>query len=770
MSSLFSGSFCCPGSFWSLGDGSGCRLFGSGVPLAPRERPSTSDGRRLHLVAFPTLLSPFVLFLLGPHTIYHANRGEFSSGFTDIAWPWLLLAVAATWSLLLGIGCLICLLSLRLTRLYAALLLAFGILFWAQGNLWVGDYGALDGRAIEWDRLAVRVPYELAVWAVVPFLAVVLSRSVGRFAAFTAQLFLVLQLGALAITWGGAADERQAGEAEPPPELFQFSPERNVIHVVLDEFQSDVFGAMLEEDRAWLDRTFTGFTFFDDHLGAFPSTSFSMPAMLTGKEYRNGQPAREFVRQVFSEGSIFASLNRAGYAIDATSIMPRPWFEDWFGPDGSPVRAGGARYKIVKPFVSRADYREFTAHQLLELSVSRHVPHVAKRALSENPAWFDRVFVLNSARTEASQRRHIASNSAAFFGQFIDAMDLGRDRPAYKLLHMGMPHRPVVLNADCGFIDVTRFSLQSYLGQSRCAINLVATFLDRLRDFGIYDSSLIIISSDHGTDLRPLGFSGKSASLPAFQGASIARLSSIAGASRPLMAIKPIGQIGALTVSDAPTAHIDLPATVLGLLGLPADLGQQQMLERDPAIPRRRVFGMYDLRSRFPEGNLDRLDLLTVERNSTDATGWSLMHSIMPPDQRLPARDLDFGEGRNTAYLGPGWSRGTQESTADDEEMSFVFGIREQAVIFVSLPPNAVELVAHLSATEDGGLESIDVAVEGRHMTRWRLLDRNGYRDYSASIPPDPARPPITRITFHFDAPSTEDVLVKLNRLSCRTR
>ena len=269
-----------PSGLWGMARAADC----SG--LACRWRPA--NGRRLRdaasiWVAFPALLSPFVLFLLAPHTIYHANRGEFSSGFTDIAWPWLLLAVAATWSLLLGIGCLICLLSLRLTRLYAALLLAFGVLFWAQGNLWVGDYGALDGRAIEWDRLAGRVPYELAVWAVVPFLAVVLSRSVGRFAAFTAQLFLVLQLGALAITWGGAADERQAGEAEPPPELFQFSPERNVIHVVLDEFQSDVFGAMLEEDRAWLDRTFTGFTFFDDHLGAFPSTSFSMPAMLTGE-------------------------------------------------------------------------------------------------------------------------------------------------------------------------------------------------------------------------------------------------------------------------------------------------------------------------------------------------------------------------------------------------------------------------------------------------------------------------------------------------------
>ena len=160
-------------------------------------------------MASPALLAPFVLFLLGPHTIYRANSGEFSAAFTDIAWPSLLVAVAAAWSLLLGIGCLICFLSLPLTRLYAALLLALGVLFWAQGNLWVGDYGALDGRAIEWDRLAGRVPYELAVWAVVPLLAALFSRSVSRFAPFTAQLFLVLQVGGLAITWGGPDADRR---------------------------------------------------------------------------------------------------------------------------------------------------------------------------------------------------------------------------------------------------------------------------------------------------------------------------------------------------------------------------------------------------------------------------------------------------------------------------------------------------------------------------------------------------------------------------------
>ena len=735
---------------------------------APR---SVGDfGRRLHLVVFPALLGPAVLFFLGPHTIYNANLGEFSTGFTDIAWPWLLLAVGGGWTILLGVGCVICLLSDGLTRLYASLLLALGLLFWAQGNLWVGDYGVLDGRAIDWARLAGRVPYELVVWTVIPLLAVVFWRSVSQVARFAAQLFLVLQAGALAITWAGPDLERPIRWEEPPPELFQFSPQRNVIHIVLDEFQSDVFAAMLESDPTWFDRTLPGFTFFADHLGAFPSTSLSMPAMLTGKEFRNEQRVRDFVRQAFSEWSIFSSLNDAGYVIDATSIMPTPWFEDWFPAEQSLVTAGGARFSIPKPFVSRGDYREFTGRQLLELSVSRHVPHIAKVALSDHPEWFDRMFFLSSAPIEASRRQHEASNSAAFFEQFIDTMSLGRDRPVYKLLHVGLPHRPIVLDAECGFIDDTPFSPETYLGQSWCAIKLVGGFLDRLRDFHIYDSSLIVLSSDHGTDLSPFDFTGRSESLPLVRGASIAGLSHIVASSRPLMAIKPPSGTGPLMVSQAPTAQADVPVTMLALLGLSADLDGESMFERDAASPRDRVYGMYDLRWRFPEAYLNRLDLLTVERISTDATGWNLDRSIMSPEQSVPAADVDLGGGRNTTYLGPGWSRGSEEQIEGAGIVSFVSGISARAVIFASLPREAVALVARLSAPRDGGLDSIAVTIDGREIERWGPLNREGYHDYSANIPADPTRPSVSTIAFHFDAPTTDAFVVKLDRIRFHTQ
>ena len=727
-------------------------------------------GRRLYLVSVPALLVPFVIGLLGPHTIYSANRGEFSGVFSDIAWPWLLLATGGSWAMLVVIGGVTTLVSDRLTRLYAVLLLAFGALFWAQGNLWVASYGALDGREIAWDRYAGRVPYELTVWIAVPLLAAMWVRPISRLAPFVAQLFLGLQIGGLALTWGGAEVDQAPRWQEPPPELFQFSAQQNVIHIVLDEFQSDAFAAMLEGDRPWFNQTFAGFTYFADHLSAFPSTSLAMPALLTGREFRNEQPVPDFVRQAFSEWSILSSLSSSGYAIDATSIMPMPWFRAWFGPEDSPVNKGAARFSIRKPFVSRADYREFTARQLLELSVSRHVPHVGKVALAENPSWFDRILLFNSSRVEASNRRYEASNSAAFFEQFIERMDVGRGRPVYKLLHVGVPHRPVVLDAECRFIDWTRFSADSYVGQSRCALTLVAALLDRLRSFGIYDQSLIVVSSDHGTAWQPIDFEGRSLGLPLITGASIAALPNIVGAARTLMVVKPPGRTGSLAVSDAPTTHADLSGTMLGLLGMSHSQGGGSMFDLSVASDRRRVFGMYDLQFRFPEGYLNRLDLLTVDRISTDATGWDWERSVLPPDQELQLLDVDFGEGRNTRYLGPGWSRGVVETAEDEGEVSFVGAISERAVIFASLPQGMMELVARVSAPSDGGLESIRVSLDGRSIDRWRPGMRLGYQDYVARVPPDAERPHVSAITLEFDASTDDDVLAKLDRISARVR
>ena len=76
---------------------------------------------------------------------------------------------------------------------------------------------------------------------------------------------------------------------------FRALDETERIYFVLDGFQSDAFEDIVEADRAQMDRQFSGFTFFRNHMGAFPTTIVSIPAMLTGSVYRNQEPLRRFI-------------------------------------------------------------------------------------------------------------------------------------------------------------------------------------------------------------------------------------------------------------------------------------------------------------------------------------------------------------------------------------------------------------------------------------------------------------------------------------------
>ncbi len=601
---------------------------------------------RLWLIAGPALLAPAVVFMFGPHTIFANNAGEFAVPFQQLAMPWLLKTVAMNWLLLFGMGCILAALSRRLAEVYAAILFALGIVLWGQGNLWNADYGVLAGQELDLSQHAGRAPYEISVLVIALLLAAIFFRSVSRIAPFASLVFMTVQAVSVASTGAGFGTQ-QPRWVEPPAEIYQFSSTQNIIHIVLDEFQSEVFADILQQDRASLDKQFSGFIYFSDHAAAFPTTSMSMPAMLTGQEYRNQVPASEFVRESFRKSSIFEKANRAGYEIDAMSIVPIESFEEWLGPETAP-NWSGARFRIRKPFISQEDYRRVTARQLLELSLFRHVPHSAKAYSIEHPGAFSRPIWMQREDSPAEIRKHEASNSVAFLEQFTSAMQVGRIRPVYKLLHVGVPHRPIVVDRECRFIGLTDMSRDSYTQQSRCAVKLVAAVLDRTRALGIYDSSLIVVSSDHGTDLDPASFTGESDSLSLIPGPSTTRLPAIAGTAKAIMFIKPPQRNGPISISDAPTTHIDLQPTMLDILGMPGST-EGSMLRRAAAQPRSREYGMYDPRQRFPKTYVDRLDVLSIDGRVADPSSWHFQRSIWDP--AVTARQS--GCGRRPAERSP---------------------------------------------------------------------------------------------------------------------
>ena len=273
--------------------------------------------------------------------------------------------------------------------------------------------------------------------------------------------------------------------AGPSDSMFDLSRTKNVIHIVLDGFQSDVFDDILRDDRERLDKSFSGAVFFADHAGAFPTTIASIPAMLTGDtSYRNEQPLQSYFRDRFEDGSLFKSLRAAGYRVDNITA--------WQYDNSSETHV----YPIPRPYVSYREYARFAAWELADLSLFRHAPHVLREGIYNDQKWrLQQVF----GPRDTSTRRYHSGNGAAVLDEFARRLTPAVDGPLYKFMHIGIPHLPVVLNANCEFIGAVRSpDRAAYKGQARCAVTKVTAILDRLKELGLYDSSLIVISSDHG--------------------------------------------------------------------------------------------------------------------------------------------------------------------------------------------------------------------------------------------------------------------------------
>lgn len=667
--------------------------------------------RRLAVVAAPALLGPVVVFLAGPHTVYSGNAAEFNVPFSALV-PRLALVTSGVWAALLAVGLVIALVSRRLTRLYAAVLFAAGVLVWAQGNLLLGEYGLLTGDELDLAAEAWRDPYEHALWIGVLVAAVLFSRHVASVAPLVSTVLVVLQVLLIVasplVAAGEPGDEEEDAQferrawREPPPEIAQLSRDRNVIHIVLDSFLSHALEGLLEQDREAMERILQGFVFFPDHLGAFPTTRGSMPAMLTGHAYRNQELFIPFQLHAIERDGIFGRLARHGYQVRSVTFHHREHPPATL-PDGSEA----VRYTIPTPYESYAGYVESASVQLIDLSLFRHVPHRLKARVYNDDEW-----LLQSRYTDLdAARRNRPSNHALFLQELIGRFTATESRPVYTYIHVAVPHPPLVMDGDCRYIGRQRFRTSSYLAQARCGLTLVDRLLNRLRDLGIYDRSIVVLTADHGWRLRR-----RIETLRARTPGGI--LDEVVQAASPLLAVKPAGSTGPLRISPAPTTVTDVPATILDLIGVQEDVQGESAMRLDEHAPRSREYAHHTWwAAGWQQPYFDVLWIFSVDGPVRSAESWRYRHAMFAPGENLEKR---IALKR----------RGLSEER-DGADGTFLWS-DPYAVAYA--PADARVLTIRVRKAPKVPRQTLTVRIDGAEAVR-HVLDSDGWQAFSLDLP-----------------------------------
>ncbi len=534
-------------------------------------------------LAISSLLLAFTALTFTPLHIYTTNTIEFQFSLSQLFRICLVVSSGIALAIFLLLACL--------PRLFhekgVAFVIALAVLIWAQGNLLVWHYGIFDGRDINWQNCFLFGFVDVAVW-----LAVLTATWFGAAFIYRQRQRIVLALALIQMISVGIDIARMPRLVGPNRYVFDrtnefdFSPERNVLLLLLDSFQGDFFQELITVEPEWK-AMFPGFTHYPNTIGAFSSTLFSLPDILTGQIY-DGSALKPFIQRAFAR-SLPTVLSENGFRSELYPLMYHL----------IPYNPGIAANLIYKKEINPVEMAF-----LFDVALFRSLPQPAKKLIYNNQLWFLKGFFPDTdqqltrrerkqqARTLVAQRLYkyylYDKDFAANMSSWITTLSR---QPTFKFFHLRGLHLPLRLNRDCSY-QVIPFSRENALIQARCSLRNLNQILEALKKAGIYEQTMIFISGDHGLGGRGMDFRADVYSSFLGSGVSDNKLGRLKAAAMPLFLMKPFG----MTASDpfsqslAPVTLGDIPQTVFTALGIRAQVPGQAIASLTDNSQRRRRF------------------------------------------------------------------------------------------------------------------------------------------------------------------------------------
>ncbi len=381
---------------------------------------------------------------------------------------------------------------------------------------------------------------------------------------------LIVLAVALGLRVGGGADASITEETRT--RAARLGPTNNVIVIVPDAFTGYRMAEVLSADNA-LRSSFSGFRLFPNAIASAFNTLAGVSTLLTGglEVARDAAVKRLRIERMMERSWLRESQNLAyeatyfGHLLPLASPVEAIHEQKYFATELLPETSGVNNYRM-----------------LLALSMARVMPpflfHALQRRLAPAPVVAhgrgpEAVRRAYRDATQICERSAYASELA--FNYWMDKLHVTPGPPAALFFHSQLTHAPSVFDAD-GNVGQDH----DVVGTMTYATGLLARLCDRLRQLGVYDSTLIIVAADHG--YSPPEDTSMGGTLDDGQ-----RLDPV---FNPLVMVKPAGGTGPCLMDPMPVWLGDVAATVRDHLGVPektSDYPTRSLLQ--PSDPGRQL-------------------------------------------------------------------------------------------------------------------------------------------------------------------------------------
>ena len=537
------------------------------------------------------LAACFTFIFFGPLEVVAFGGDTLNYTYKDVLLPLALfaLAVFAAGSLLIA------LLRGKIFNYTVCVLSALTLCGYLQAALMNGSLGTLTGETIDWVNHKTEMVLNLAVWAVVliVFLLIMyLNRKLWRgFVLSVSVLLVVMQAAPTVGILAGAYAEAETDEISDyflsADGMFDYSSENNTFVFVVDYMDYNFVKGILEKDPTFFD-ALDGFTGYTGAISTYCRTQPALSNILTGcTDLAYNVPTEEFYEKSWtSDGkNILADIKAQGYETEIYASV-RYLFSD-------------ADYasEYVSNFQSSKDDMIYSnlISKMMCLSAYRYAPTAIK------PFYWSDTNFYNADIFDTTGIQRYTYGDGNYKTSFLSAT-ADKEQGNFKFYHLNGSHPPHTLNSDGTYSDTGTDAVTQTMG----VFNILYGAFDRMKELGIYDDATIIITADHG---------------------NVSTL--VADELTPIkigLFYKPSGSAGTpITWSNAQVSSANLPATILKSTG--ADYGKYGKALDDIGENEQTVRKFY----RIIMDTTDWLDKswqkYEVTGDASDISNWKLIES-----------------------------------------------------------------------------------------------------------------------------------------------
>lgn len=516
------------------------------------------------LVSF---LFSFNLFFYGPSIIFFNNQSEFSNPYLGVALQLVLYTLGST--LIFGLVA-----SLRHGinhKRAVSVLLAVSFLLWFHSNVLVWNYGKVfDGTEFQWNEFIAYGVIDLSIWISLLIFVIFKPVLVYNYSRKISLALIGIMFFSLTFTLITTPKEKFDDNTYKfvDDTKFNFSKKKNVIVLILDATQTDVFHELINV-KSFLKEGFRDFTYYPDTVSGFPQTLHSVPNILTGKVYNPRMTYFNFLKNSYLDKSLPQILVKEGYRVD---LFPFPYVYRSIYK----IPEVASNLKLNEHVTIRTNYQDCLL--LIDIVLFKSLPHFVKRYVYNSNRWFLKYYIVKNIRALKAKGKLIRKTGGDFDSKFVEKMvaetEVTINKPVFKFYHLAGPHAPFIYDENGKVIDPAKYD-ERYLYKQKMTwkLKLLIKFLDKLREKKAYNNSMIFLIADHGTGISLV----KNVKGTGFPGIKGERISGHKARALPMFLLKNINEKKPFAVSTQQRSLSDIKNIVFDAMKINSGAGKTQL-------------------------------------------------------------------------------------------------------------------------------------------------------------------------------------------------